>query len=168
MKVKETEYGLEIQNIPGCMWIFGGFFFVVGSLFIYGLLGGFTNYDEIESAEKIVGMIIALSGTAAGLWIILSHPVTVTKINGSEKKIIFSEKGFFIRKTSELKFSEVSKFIVTEEKDSDGDSFYYLCLHTKKGEKIKLSKNGFQGEQYVYGICDSINTYLKKEKLLEK
>ena len=168
MKVKETENGLEVVNVPGCMWILGGFFTVIGSIFIYGFLGGFSNYDEVERWEIILGMIITVSVTAVGIWVILSHPVTITKINALEKKVTISEKGIFKRETRELKFSEVLKFGITEEQDSDGDSFYYLFLQTNRGEKLKLSRNGLQGEEYAEEICDNINRYLTKEKLLEK
>ena len=168
MKLKETDLGLEIKHTPGCLWVFGCFFFVVGSIFLYGLLGGFSNYDKIETWEIAVGLVISLSIIVVGIWQILSHPVMITTINGRNKTITLVEKGFIRRQKRELKFSEVSKFEIVEEKDSEGDSFYYIVLKTKRSEKIKLSSSGIQVESYVLEIKDEINRYLEKEKLLER
>lgn len=168
MKLKETADGLQITHTPGCLWVLGSFFFVIGSILLYGLLGGFSNYDEIETWEIAVGLVISLSIIAVGIWQILSHPVTITTINGRNKTIILFEKGFFHRKKREFKFSEVSKFEIVEEKDSEGDSFYYIALKTKRSEKIKISSSGIQVESYVLEIKDEINRYLEKEKLLDK
>jgi hypothetical protein len=168
MKIRHTTDGLEIKHTPGCIWIFGAFFFIIGSMLLYGLLGGFSNYDDIKTWEIAVGLIISLSIISVGIWQVLSNPATLTKINGLEKTVTQIEKGFFRRNITQYKFADVIKFEIIEEKDSEGDSFYYLVFRTTQGEKVKISSTGIQVKEYVAEIKDEVNKYLEREKLLDK
>lgn len=168
MKIKNTTEGLEVKNVPGCLWILGGFFSIIGSMFLYGLLGGFSNYDEMKTWEIAVGLIISLSIISVGIWQILSHPVTITQIKGRAKTITHIEKGLFRRSVTEYKFADVLKFEIVEEKDSDNDSFYYIAINTTKGEKVKLSNAGIQIQEYAQEIEQRLNKYLEREKLLKR
>ncbi len=167
MKIKKTADGLQVKHTPGCIWILGGFFFVIGAIFLYGLLGGFTNYNEIETWEIAVGLFISIAVISVGIWQILAHPITVTSVNGREKSIVIFERGFFYKQKRTFRLAEVSNFELIEEKDSDNDSFYYIILRSNKGEKLKISSSGAQVEDYALEIKDELNRYLQKEKLLD-
>lgn len=164
----KTADSLQIKHTPGCLWLAGGFFFIIGAMLLYGILGGFSNYDTIKIWEIAVGLFISLSMISVGIWMLFANPTMLTEINKRKKTISILEKGFFRRKKTDYKFSEVSNFELIEEKDSDDDSFFYITLNTTRSEKVKISSTGIQVESYAQEINEEINRYLNKEKFLDK
>ncbi len=62
MRLSEDVNEIIVRETPGCLWMVGLFFSFVGGIFVYGALGGFTDYDK---QPFWMLMLACLMGSAA-------------------------------------------------------------------------------------------------------
>ncbi|HEX9960959.1 MAG TPA: hypothetical protein VGB00_08505, partial [Pyrinomonadaceae bacterium] len=117
MKIKHTENELILQDAPGCLWIFGLFFACIGAVFVFGSLGGFTNYDELPSYAIYLSFLMGAIGIGVGVWQISAHPLSKTIVDSQIKTVRHAERGLFKKHENTFHFEEIAQFIVIESED---------------------------------------------------
>lgn len=73
MKIERSATVLTIKETPAGLWVFGVFFILVGGSFVFGALGGYSNYRSLSPLILGVHLLVGLIGVASGYWIVLSH-----------------------------------------------------------------------------------------------
>ncbi|HEX8250176.1 MAG TPA: hypothetical protein VF599_18530 [Pyrinomonadaceae bacterium] len=163
MQTEQTGNELIVRETPGCLWIFGLFFALVGGMFVYGALGGFVNYARHEFWTLALALLMGLIAVAAGIWIIYGAPITKVVINRIENTVLIKRYGLFGRRESFYAFDEIERFCLVEEKDSEGDNIWFLGMKLTGEETIKISSLASHDERFVSGFVFQTNEFTRKQ-----
>ncbi len=163
MQIKQTENELIINETPGCLWIFGLFFALVGGSFVYGSLGGFTNFNEVPFWQLALACFMGLIGVSFGVWQIFSAPVTKIVFNRTTKTVDYTKYGLTGKTRTFYKFDQIKKFHTLEEKDSEGDPIWSLAMELLSGEIIKVSAMEVNHEKSKRDIVFEVNKFMNKQ-----
>src|SRR5215204_2147898 len=110
MQIEQTENALIIRETPGCLWIFGLFFALVGGVFVYGALGGFVDYGSQSLWMLFLAFVMGSIAVAAGIWIIYGAPVTRIVIDRFENEVWMTRYGLFGKQESLYAFDQIELF----------------------------------------------------------
>jgi hypothetical protein len=160
--IENTSKKLSIRDTAGCIWLLGFFFIVIAGTFILGLSGLFTNLNEVTELEKLGAWVISLSGVAAGLWIIYSHPGVYARFDKSTNSLTVNRKGLMKNVTETYRLSEIKDVVLDETVDSDGDPFYRIALKLNRDKRVLLFSTGLHDKETQQKNVELINEFLKK------
>ncbi|MBE0570512.1 MAG: hypothetical protein IH618_03135 [Ignavibacteriaceae bacterium] len=161
MKITEhTPIKLTIKDSAGCIWLLGFFFLAIAGTFVLGLSGLFINLNEINELEKLGAWIVSLSGVAAGIWIIYSHPGIYITFDKSIDAVTINRRGLLKDETETYKLSEIEDIIINESVDSEGDPFFRLAIKLKDKRQINFSSTGGHDRDAQQKHAALIKTFL--------
>lgn len=163
MQIQQIENELIIRETPGCLWIFGLFFAVIGGIFVYGSLGGLTDYERHEPWMLALAFIMGSIGVAAGIWIIYGAPITKVVISRNENFLELTRIGLFGRRNTFYDLNEIEQFCVIEESDDEGLSIWSLGMNLANGETIKISSQPSHDELFKRNFVFQINEFTRKQ-----
>ena len=163
MQIERTENELILSETPGCLWLFSLLFIVVGGLFVYGALGGFTNRSEYSFWVLPVAFLMGAIGCATGLWMIYRSPITKISINRDTETLDYTTYGIDGRTHRTYYFDQIEKFCLIEETDSEGDPVWSLGMEIAGGETIKISALESHRELFKRDFVFRINEFMYKE-----
>src|SRR5687767_2468311 len=129
MQIQQTENELVIRETPGCLWIFGSFFALVGGAFVYGALGGFVDFARHELWTLALAFLMGSTGVGVGVWMIYRAPVTKIVINRIANEVLMTRYGLFGREETFYAFDEIEHFSLIEENDGEGDPVWSLGMN---------------------------------------
>ncbi len=162
MKITEhTSTKLTLKDSAGCIWLLGFFFLAVAGTFVLGYQDVFTNLNELTELEKLGAWIISLSGVAAGIWIIYSHPGIFITFDKSTDAVTINRRGLLKDETETYKLSEIEDVVVDESVDSEGDPFYRVAIALKDKRQINLSSIGGHDRDTQQKNADTIKSFIK-------
>jgi hypothetical protein len=124
-------------------------------------MGAFTNLNELSELEKLLGWIISLSGVAAGIWIIYSHPGIFITFDKSIDNVTINRRGLLKDETENYKLSEIEDVVIDESVDSEGDPFYRVALKLKDQRQTNLSSVGGHDRNTQQKNADVIKNFLR-------
>lgn len=162
MRVTQTIDEMILQETPGCLWLFGSFFILVSSVFVYGSLGGFTNYDKVPRWAIAASFFVGAIGISVGVWQIYRAPITIITINQRKKTVTHKRRGVFGSKSDEYGFDQVKHFRVVEDVDNEGDKIWYLGLEFYGGKIIRVSSMPSRSVERDQTIAERTNLFLRK------
>jgi len=163
MKIKQTPNELVIQETPGCLWIFGLFFAVIGGIFVYGSLGGFTNADEVPRYVIYFSFLMGIIAVGVGFWIIFRAPVSTLIVNRADETLTYTKYGLFGKRQTAYGFDQIKQFCLIEEKDSEGDPIWSLGLELANGETLKISSLESHNENFKRDFVFQTNEFMFKQ-----
>jgi hypothetical protein len=163
MQATQTENELILRETPGCVWIFGLFFALVGGAFVYGALGGFADYPRREVWMLAAAFVTGSIGVAAGAWLIYRAPVTKLIINRIEKSVLMTQYGLFGRRVAFFDFDEIEQFSLIEERDSEGDAIFSLGMELINGDTVKISSLPSHDERFKREFVFQTNEFMRKQ-----
>lgn len=160
--VEQSHTDLKLTDPAGCFWLFGLFFLIVSEIFIAGLLGLFSNLDELSNPEKAAAWFVSVGVFSAGLYFIYQNPgsaVHFDKINLTFKII---RSGLFKNVRETFNLLDIDKIYLNESTDTDGDPVYKLEVKLKTGESKPLSVLWINNKEYLQNTADKINDFLMR------
>jgi hypothetical protein len=160
MTFKEQQDELVLRDTPGCVWLLGLIFVALGGLFVYGVLGGFNNINELSPMKKGITAFIALSGLAGGLWTIARHPIITTILHQQTRVIEIRRAGLTGKSAEVYTFAQAREFRVIDSKDSDGDPIYEIVLSLNGGREVTLSNSIGRDRPAYEEITARLNRFL--------
>lgn len=163
MKATQTGNELIIQETPGCLWFFGLFFALVGGVFVYGSLGGFSNWDKVPWWANALAFFMGAIGVAVGIWQIWLAPVTKIIINQTGKTVTVFKRGIFKNEREIYDFDQVKRFCTIEEKDSEGDPIWSFGMEFWSGKFISFSSLPSHSEKYKQDLVFQANQFCGKQ-----
>lgn len=138
MKCRNSGSSLIIEDSPGPYWFLGLFFLSVGLVFVYGSLGGYSNYQEASLLAIRLHFIGGAIAVSVGGWLLFT-PATKLLISPTTKTLSISRKGVFSKEEHTLHFAGIQRLEAIEEKDSDGDPIWKIVIRDQYGEFIEFS-----------------------------
>ena len=163
MKIRENPNELIIEETPGCLWIFGLFFALLGGIFVYGSLGGFTNGDEVSQLVIYISFLLGAMGVAVGIWTIYRAPVTKIVVNRQTNSVTHMRIGLSGKQEKIYSFGQIKQFCLIEEKDSESDLIWSLGMELSNGETIKISSLESHNERFKRDFVFQTNEFLRKQ-----
>ncbi len=163
MKTKQTANELTFQETPGCLWVVGLFFAVMGGILVWGTLGGFSNWNEVPFWQLALAFVIAASAIVGGVWVISKAPVTKVVINRIENAVLMTRWGFFGRRQTVFSFDEIKRFCLIEEKDDEGSPIWYLGMKMTDDEMIKITSLASHSEEYERKYVFETDEFMRKQ-----
>jgi len=163
MQTEQTENDLIIRETPGCLWIFGSFFAVVGGVFVYGALGGLADYGSQELWMLALSFMMGAIGVGAGVWIIYRAPITKVAINRLDNEVFITRYGLFGKRETFYDFDEIEEFCLIEEKDNESNSVWFLGMNLSHGETVKISSLPSHDERFIQNFVFQTNEFTRKQ-----
>lgn len=163
MKISQNENELIVQEKPGSLWIFGLFFAVIGGVFVYGSLGGFTNHSTVPLYAIVLSFLMGSVGVATGIWIIYRAPLTKVFINRRTKTVTLVRYGLAGKQENIYSFGEIKQFCLVEEMDDENSPIWSLGLELSGGETIVISSLQSHDEKYKRDFVFQTNEFLQKQ-----
>src|SRR6476660_122601 len=128
MQTEQTANELTISETPGCVWIMGLFFALIGGILVYGALGGFTDYAAHPFWTLALTFLMGSMAVAVGVWIFHGAPVTRVIINRVENEVLMTRWGLFGKRERFYAFEEIREFCLIEEQDAESNRIWYLGM----------------------------------------
>lgn len=144
------------------MWFLGGFFIVIGALFVYGALGGFHNVSEMAAWERVLAFIFGSVGAVAGLWLLWGSPITTVRIDRQRGELIITRRRLWSSQQKTDSIADVQEFFVTEDSDSEGDPIFSLAIRFRDQTEVVISSLQSHSEKFKRGFAYEANDYLGK------
>ncbi|MBX3289373.1 MAG: hypothetical protein KF855_08495 [Acidobacteria bacterium] len=163
MKISEQDDVMVISQAPGLMWLLGGFFIIVSSLFIYGASGGYSNISEMSFFARTTHLVLGFAGVSAGIFALHSAPYVRLRIDRRDQAVSLKKHSIFSRHTAVFAFDDVSGLRVGEDRDSDGDPIWALVLELADGNEIEVSSLKSPDEQFKRDFAFRANGFMHKE-----
>jgi hypothetical protein len=161
MKIKRAEDNLILQDSAIALWIFGLFFVFVGSIFVYGSLGGFENSDEVPSYAIYLAFSMGAIAVGVGIWQIYIHPFSQISINKQTREIVSTQKGLFGKREKVYHFDEVAEFCVVESEDDESNPIWRTALKLKDGKIIEISKIWEHRRENSENASEKANNFIR-------
>jgi hypothetical protein len=165
--IEHTSRKLILRDTAGCIWLLGFFFLAIAGTFVVGLMGAFTNLNELSELEKLLGWFISLSGVAAGVWIIYSHPGVYARFDKSTNSLTINRKGLMKNVTENYRLSEIKDVVLDETTDSEGDPFYRIALKLNRDKQVLLFSTGLHDKETQQKNVDVIKNFLRNNPLAD-
>lgn len=163
MKIERTDQTLTIKETPGCLWIFGLFFIIVGGSFVFGALGGYSNYSSLSPLILGAHLLGGLIGVACGYWVIYVAPVTRLTLDRSSETVTLKRRGIAGKVDRIFTFAEIKQFSLIEERDSEGDPIFSLGIDLTSSEEIKLSALQSHDEAFKRNFVFETNQFIYRQ-----
>ena len=163
MQLQRTENELIIRETPGCLWIFGLFFALVGGAFVYGALGGFVDYARHELWTLAAAFVMGSIGVGAGAWIIYRAPVTKIIINRIAGEVLMTRYGLFGRRQTLYHFDEIEQFSLIEDEDDEGNAVFSLGMDLTNGDTLPISALPSHDERFKRDFVFQTNEFMRKQ-----
>ncbi|MEP6902980.1 MAG: hypothetical protein ABJA66_14605 [Actinomycetota bacterium] len=163
MQTEETENVLVIRETPGCLWFVGLFFSMIGGVFVYGALGGFTNYKDYSPWVIGLTFLMGAAAVGVGIWIFYRAPITRVVIDRIENTVLMTRYGLFGKQQTFYDFDEIERFCLIEEKDDEGDNVWSLGMKLTSDETIKISSLASHDERFKSNFVFEINEFMHKQ-----
>ncbi|HMS39151.1 MAG TPA: hypothetical protein PKE69_02915 [Pyrinomonadaceae bacterium] len=163
MNTEQTQNELIIRETPGCLWIVGLFFAVVGGIFVYGALGGFADYSRHSPLMLAVALVMGSVGVGVGVWTIYNAPITKIVINRVENTVLMSRYGLLSREDSFYDFDQIEGFCLMEDRDTEGDPIWYFALQLIDDEPIRITSLASHSETYKREYVFRANEFMNKQ-----
>lgn len=163
MKIEQNENELIINESPGCLWILGLLFVLVGGVFVYGSLGGLVDYGKQETWMLFLTFVMGAIGVLVGIWVIYGAPITKMVINRNEETILITRFGLSGKQQITYQFDEIEQFCLLESKDSEGDTIWSLGLQLANGEMVKVSSFPTVFEEQERKYTFQANEFIRKQ-----
>ena len=162
MRLREDANEIILQETPGCLWVFGLFFVFVSGIFVYGSLGGLTDYDKQSSQMLALAFLMGSIGVAAGVWIISTAPITKIVVNRIENRVLLTRYGFSGKKETVYRFDEIKHFRLIEDKDDEGSPIWSFGIKLLNNDLIKITSLPSHSEEYERKYVFQINEFMHK------
>jgi hypothetical protein len=162
MQTERTENYLVIRETPGCLWIFGLFFAVIGGAFVYGALGGFVDYRRHELWMLALSFVMGAIGVATGVWIIYRAPLTKVVIDRLENEVLLTRYGLFGKREDLYAFGDIEQFCLIEDTDDESNPIWFLGMNLTDGETLKISSLPSHDERFVQQFVFQANEFARK------
>ncbi len=128
-----------LEDRPGCFWLFGMFFFVIGGIFVFGVLGLFNNWEEVSIWVRLFTLALGVVGMGAGLYMIDRSPRSRAIWDLSARRLTLLRTGLSSKEQSQYDFSEIDQYMIEQGEDSGGDPIYRPALQLIDGSRKPIS-----------------------------
>jgi hypothetical protein len=139
VRITKNNHGdLILKNNPSPIRFLGVLFLIISSGFVYGSLGGYSNYAEASDLAIKLHFIFGIIGVSVGVWLMLTKTSHID-ISAVNQTVNLVKSNLLGKKETSIPFYKIKQFIVSEKEDQDGDPIWKVDLQMESAEIIELS-----------------------------
>jgi hypothetical protein len=135
---KNNHNDLILKNNPYPIRFVGVFFFVISSMFVYGGLGGYSNYRDGDPLIMKLHALFGMIGVGVGIWLFLTKTSKVN-ISATTQTVKLITNNLLGKKERSIPFYKIKEFIVSDKLDQDGDPIWKVDMELESNEIVELS-----------------------------
>jgi hypothetical protein len=120
------------------MRFIGLFFFLVSSTFVYGSLGGYTNYAQASPLTIKLHFLGGFVGVCIGSWLILTKSAYV-KISAATQTVGIIKSNLLGKVETSIPFYKIKQFIISDDLNEDRELVWKVDLELESDEIIELT-----------------------------
>jgi hypothetical protein len=129
---------ISFQDSPGCFWLFGGFFVVVGGLAAAAVTASLA--EAIPALHVVGGYFLALAAIGAGLYLIYDAPISAVEADRRTRTLILRRRGFLRREERRIPLEDIRSVGVVTSDDIDGEPVYASAIQLADGTQERLTR----------------------------
>ena len=156
---------LVLHDRVGCFWLLGGFFVLLGSLFLAGLLGLFSDLEELTFAERLLAWSLALAAVGAGFHVAYRSPTSRATFDRNRDSFAIVRKGLFRDERLEGSLSQMEEIFLVEGKDIDEGPVYRVAMRLHTGEEVPISLLWLHGKEHLDGVVEMVRGFLGASRI---
>ena len=139
MRVRDRGSILEVDDVPGLHWLLGLLFVAVGTLFLVGPLGVFTDAEKLRWWLRV--LIAGMGATTAGVgfWQIARAPRSRLTIDRAHGRVRLERTGLGGREKHEWPLSEIAAVDLIERPDDEGSPVFQIRLFLRESLPVPIS-----------------------------
>ncbi|HET8577741.1 MAG TPA: hypothetical protein VFO18_11620 [Methylomirabilota bacterium] len=161
MRIVDHGGTLLLRDAPGLHWLLGLLFVGVGTVFVLGPLGLFTNAAEVAWWVRVFSGLLGAAGVATGLWVLAGSPRSTLQIDRSTGRLHLERRGLTGREASAWPITEITDVRLTEKLDDEGDPVFQVHLVLRNGAVVPVSRLWTHGRQQADAVVDRLREALR-------
>ena len=154
---------LTLTDSPGCFWLFGGFFLILGGAAVAAVGAG--RGDGSGLWQQVFGIALGLLGAGAGLFVIYRSPRSQVIINAIEHSLTVSRRGLLHREQERFDLREIRSAYLVQGKDIDGDPVFGLRMQLQDEREIPLTRLWLHDRERLEANMAQLEAYLPRGEL---
>lgn len=162
MRTKVEPGRLILEDSPGCFWLFGLFFLLLGSLPIAGLLGLFAEPWKVRGWQAPAAVLMGLAAVAAGVYVVYTSPRSRVSFDVTRGQVSVARRGLLRREGQRFGLDELRAVEVVEDADGEGDPVYTVRMRLTRGEPCELSSLWIPNRRHCEERVAEIRAFLEQ------
>jgi uncharacterized membrane protein len=165
MQIKQSSQHLVLRDSPGCFWLLGMLFVVIGGLFAAGSLGLFTNAHTLSLWQRLLVLVMGSIGVGVGLGVIIQAPQTVSVFDRQTQQAVITRRGLLGRTVSIYSLADITCVQIREHTDSEGSPVFQLELVLRSRQPVPLSRLWMHHRPAHEQAMSRVNDFLVHSRL---
>jgi hypothetical protein len=157
---KNNHDDLILKNNPYPIRFLGVFFFLISSLFVYGSLGGYSNYATAPGYVIKLHFLGGAVGVLVGSCLILSK-TSYIKISAATQTVGIIKSNLLGKTEISIPFYKIKQFFVSEKTD-DGSLIWKVDLELESDETIEPTSVWHSDQEQCEEAANAANLILHK------
>lgn len=138
MRLIRRDETLELRDQSGVFVVFGAFFVLIGGMFAYGGLGGFTNHDQVPWYFNLLATAMGLVGVATGLGVAMGVRGARLRLDRARREFVLETRHWLRRERRVLRAAEIASLGLEQDRDDEGGETVRAHLRLSDGTVIHL------------------------------
>jgi hypothetical protein len=138
MKANSSADGLTLSDSPGCFWLFGGFFCVMGGGAV--LVAVSASRGSIAFGQIILALGLGLAAIATGIYFIHDSPGSRVVIRRDAGSLEVIRRDLFRHQRNRYPLTSFASVHLAESKDMDGDPVFTITSKLTDGTEVPLTQ----------------------------
>jgi hypothetical protein len=136
MQMTRRQNELILRDEPGCFWVFGFFFVVVGGLV---MLAGLSTVEPYPVWQRVLAFGMAVAAMGIGGYVIASSPGSEVEADAAARTLVIRRRGLYLRELERFSFGEIRDIYLVETQDIDGDPVHSIRLRLAGGREVPVT-----------------------------
>jgi hypothetical protein len=139
VRVRDRGSILEVDDVPGLHWVLGLLFVGVGTLFLVGPLGLFSDAERLRWWLRVLIAGMGAITAVVGVWQIARAPRSRLTIDRTNAQLRLERTGLGGRKKYEWPLSEIAAVDLIERPDDEGSPVFQVRLFLRESLPVPIS-----------------------------
>ena len=154
---------LTLTDSPGCFWLFGGFFLIIGGAAVAAVSA--SRGDGSPLWQVVLGIAMGLLGAAVGVLVIYRSPQSRVIINAHERSLSVTRRGLLRREQERFDLRDIRKAYLVQGKDIDGDPVFALRMQLHDEREIPLTRLWLHNRERLEANLAQLEAYRPRGEL---
>jgi len=156
VRVRDRGLVLEVDDVPGLHWLLGLLFVIVGTLFLVGPLGVFTDAEKLRWWLRLLIAGMGATTACVGVWQIARAPRSRLTIDRARARVRLERTGLGGRVKHEWSLSEIAAVDLIERPDDEGSPVFQVRLFLRESLPVPISMVWTHGRDEMERIARAV------------
>lgn len=164
MRIVDRHRALLVQDSPGLHWLLGLLFLSVGTLFVLGPLGLFTDAMTVGWHVRALSLVLGAIGGLVGLWVLYRAPRSMLRLDRLTGRVHLVRWGLTGRRAYVWSVAEIAAVHLAESADDEGSLVFQVQLLLRDGHVVPVSQLWTHGRQSAVALTERLQQALEMSR----